>query len=110
MTDAEIFTGASPPRLRPLRPGETGAELATDIGLEHCADCGEFRGTCIAEGEQVELLCLCQGIPCPRCHEGLIRRPISDHFDEETGRIWHTSWVSGMIPCRRCKAELERAK
>jgi hypothetical protein len=104
--EAEIYIAAPPPSLRPLRSGETPAELASAIGLRRCGECGEFKGTCLADGEEVELLCICDGILCRRCKRNLVRRPISDHFNEADGRVWHTPSIAALIPCAACKEEL----
>lgn len=108
MTDATICVGAPPPSLRPLRPGETGEELALELGLTRCGECGEFRGTCSDEGEELRLLCICEGIPCRLCKRNLVRRPTSEHFGEAYGSIQHTPWFSGLIPCAECKQEQSR--
>lgn len=47
---------------------------------------------------------LCDGIDCRRCALGRIRRPISDHFDPETGRFWHTPYFASIAPCEFCQA------
>lgn len=108
--EAEIYIGAPPPRLRPLRPGETPAELAIAIGLARCPECHEFRGMCATEDGEVRLLCICEGILCRRCGRRNIRRPISDHFNDSDGRIWHTPYFMGFFPCADCRAEVERLK
>lgn len=105
--ESEILIGSPPPRIRPLRPGETPAQLAIELGLTRCPDCHEFKGALIREGAEVELLCICDGIKCRRCGRVAIRRPISDHFDEGGGRIWHTPYFTGWFPCRDCREELK---
>lgn len=105
--EATILIGSPPPRLRPLRPGETPADLAAEIGLTRCPTCGEFKGACSTEDGDVELLCICDGIACRRCKRVAVRRPISDHFDEGDGRIWHTPYFMGMVPCAECREELK---
>lgn len=105
MPDAEILMGEPPPSIRPLRPGETPAELALDIGLTRCRRCGEFRGVCDTDEGETRLLCICEGIICRACKKNLIRRPISDHFNESDGRIWHTPYFVGMFPCAECREQ-----
>lgn len=100
---AEVFIGSPPPRLRSLRPGETPTELAAAIGLTRCPECNEFKGTCMAEGGEVRLLCICDGIACKRCGKTNIRRPISDYFNEADGRIWHSPYFMGWVPCGECR-------
>lgn len=62
--------------------------------------CGEVRGT--AGGRTST--CLCDGIDCRRCALGRIRRPISDHFDPESGSFWHTPYFGDPAPCEFCQA------
>ena len=101
--EATIHFGTPPPRVRPLRPGETPAQLAEDIGLSRCPDCGEFRGTCATDEGETRLLCICEGITCRACKTDPIRRPNSDHFNESDGRIWHTPYFVGLFPCAGCR-------
>jgi hypothetical protein len=106
--EAQIFIGSPPPSIRPLRPSETPAQLAAELGLARCPDCHEFKGTIIRDGAEVKLLCVCDGIPCRRCKTNRIRRPISDHFNEFDGRIWHSPYFAGLLPCTSCREKSDR--
>jgi hypothetical protein len=76
-------------------------------GLVRCATCQEARGWVIeVDFGEVELLgaaCICDGIACLYCDKGLVRRPISNHFDEQSGTVWHTPYVSGLAHCGECR-------
>jgi hypothetical protein len=76
-------------------------------GLVRCTTCAEARGWVI-EGDfgEVEFLsatCICDGIACRYCATGVVRRPISDHFDEQSGMVWHTSHFGGLARCKECR-------
>lgn len=76
-------------------------------GLVRCATCREARGWVI-EGDfgDVSVLsatCICDGILCRYCGKGLVRRPISNHFDEQSGRVWHTPYFGGLARCGDCR-------
>jgi hypothetical protein len=84
-------------------------------GFHRCQHCGEYNGTTKAKylcwelpvldpEEAISVRCLCKGIPCPQCGQGLVHRPISNSYDAKTNSIWHSPWFSGMIPCYECKA------
>lgn len=70
-------------------------------GLHYCSVCGEVRGT-TRQGE--ESVCLCRGVTCRYCRAGRTRRPVSDHFEPDEGRWWHTPYFGQGIPCRSCRA------
>lgn len=71
--------------------------------LRACLVCGEWHN------RARRILCLCDRLVCAVCGEGRIRRPISDHYDEEAGRVWHTPWLAGLRPCPNCGAAGHRA-
>jgi hypothetical protein len=81
----------------------------TPEGLERCSQCGELKGEFLhryddeEEPELTRALCLCDGIVCRHCKKGAIRRPISDHYDEETGQVWHTPWFGYLLMCAYCR-------
>lgn len=68
-----------------------------------CPVCGERRDPAR------RILCLCDGLVCAVCETGRIRRPISDHHDEATGRLLHTPWLIGLRSCPSCGAPGHRA-
>jgi hypothetical protein len=76
---------------------------------EQCQNCGEFRGSVnlFPDGglmlDKRELRCRCDGIPCRYCDTGVVRRPLSDHFDPER-RAGHTPWFGYLVPCGACQA------
>ena len=60
----------------------------------------------IEEGEKsMEVQCLCDGILCSKCKKNMIYRPISNYYDEETGKIWHRPYFGYLIPCAECRAK-----
>ena len=65
---------------------------ATALGLSRCKVCGEYRGKAIDEGKVRKVSCICAGILCTQCQRVQIRRPISNHFNEKDGKIWHTPY------------------
>jgi hypothetical protein len=76
-------------------------------GLVRCAACREARGWVI-EGDcgEVQLLsaaCICDGIACRSCGKGVVRRPISNRFDEPSGMVWHTPYVGRLAHCGDCR-------
>ena len=80
-------------------------------GLRRCETCGELRGTfSVSEAgvptscADVTVTCICDGIPCGRCGTNPIRRPITNHYDEQTGRVWHTPYFGHLIHCDTCRA------
>jgi hypothetical protein len=76
---------------------------------EQCPRCGEFHGkvNVLPRGgvmiDTRELRCRCQGIACRYCQTGVIRRPLSDHFDPER-RAGHAPWFGYLVPCGGCQA------
>lgn len=102
------------------------------LGLEQCPVCGEYRGTVSGRdlnwnlegldesdeldriviemrledmGSEFTVTCLCDGIPCPRCHVNKIHRPISNSYDPETNEIGHWAYFTAMMPCPACRAK-----
>ena len=71
--------------------------------LRRCPSCGELRN------RARRILCACDRLVCAVCGEGGIRRPISDHYDETDGKLWHTPWLAGLRPCPSCGAPYHRA-
>ena len=89
-------------------------------GLTRCPVCGEYRGSTLAQhltwneplgsselNEVIEVRCICGGGPCRRCGK-MMRRPISDYYDERTNSIIHVPYFVGMFPCRECRSRERR--
>jgi hypothetical protein len=53
------------------------------------------------------VICICKGIPCSHCDKRLIRRPISNAYDEPTGSVWHTPWFGYLSRCAACRARAD---
>ena len=74
-----------------------------------CEACGEFRGkiNMLPSGgvmiDTRRLGCRCESIPCRYCHDGNVRRPLSEHFDPER-RAGRMPWFGYLVPCGRCQA------
>jgi hypothetical protein len=94
------------------RAPDESVEHETDLApqrLVRCEVCGELRGTGLlpdvpAGATAVTLVCLCDGLVCRHCGEGRIHRPISSHYDDETGTVWHTPSFMYLARCRACGA------
>jgi hypothetical protein len=81
--------------------------------LTRCRRCGELKGEALVEDVSkgrlyARVLCLCAGVPCAYCRPGMVRRPISDCYDEAAGEVRHTPWFAYLIPCEDCRRR-ERA-
>jgi hypothetical protein len=79
--------------------------------LRRCAQCGELKGEALVDDRWEGLIylpvrCLCEGIVCCYCRAGAIHRPISNRFDEATGRVLHIAYFGWMAPCRDCSRRL----
>ncbi len=73
-------------------------------GLLKCGKCGEYKGEATEDEEEgpLEVICICDGMLCPRCRRNKIRRPISNFFDEATNSVWHSPYFIGWALCSRC--------
>ncbi len=76
--------------------------------LTRCEVCGEWQNGDRRGG----VLCVCAGVRCKWCGERF-HRPISDYFDEKTGKIWHVPWFGQLAheskpACRRAREEKQR--
>jgi hypothetical protein len=85
------------------------------LGLSRCTTCGELKGefwhkwTADPEASLTPVRCLCDGIPCSTCRKNLIHRPISNRYDEATGKVWHVPYFGYLLPCEECR-ERENAE
>lgn len=87
-----------------------GKPLPLPMGLASCEACSEPRGrgrfTDAVTGDEaeVDITCICPGVPCAWCGQTPLRRPVSDRFDAITAEVRHCpAWVSE-APCARCRA------
>ena len=81
--------------------------------LSRCPRCGELKGEAsIADRYEgivrLPVICICRGVPCPQCGKRLIRRPISNHYNEPTGTVRHTPWFGYLKPCPTCRRSATR--
>ncbi len=67
--------------------------------LRVCAACGEARGWSGRE----KSVCLCDGVPCCRCGERNVRRPLTSYYDWRDCGWWHVPWFGYMKPCPQCR-------
>jgi hypothetical protein len=84
-------------------------------GYVRCDVCNEYNGTTDASNlswnssppptGEIIVTCLCYGIPCPKCKAKLIHRPITNSYDPDANKIWHSPYFAGMIPCSECRAK-----
>jgi endogenous inhibitor of DNA gyrase (YacG/DUF329 family) len=77
--------------------------------LRRCPRCGELKGEAVIEDRyegiaRLPVICICKGTPCPRCGKQLIRRPISNYYDEPRGTVWHTPSFGYLSLCPICRA------
>ena len=84
------------------------------LRLRRCSECGELKGEAVIEDRcegivRLPVICICKGIPCPQCDKRRIRRPISNHYDEPTGTVWHTPCFGYLFPCPTCRRDGEEA-
>jgi hypothetical protein len=85
------------------------------MGYVQCDVCGEFNGTTDARNlswnssdpptGEISVTCLCHGIPCPKCKAKLVHRPITNSYDPDANKIWHSPYFAGLIPCSECRAK-----
>lgn len=75
-------------------------------GLVRCDVCGKYKGKTIERGQTLTVSCLCDGEKCTICKKNKLYRPISELFDEASGRILHVSHFAGYyLVCDDCKAD-----
>ncbi len=76
-------------------------------GLHKCAVCGEYKGQVIEDGEEgnITVSCICSGILCHKCKVNMMRRPISNSYDEESNTIGHCPYFMGWFGCWECRNE-----
>jgi len=75
------------------------AKLKLPGRLRVWAVCGEARGW---PGRE-KSVCLCDGVPCRRCGERNVRRPLTNYYDWRGGGWWHVSWFGYMKSCPQCQ-------
>ena len=73
---------------------------ATELGLTKCSQCGEYRGIATEDGENIKVSCACRWTDCTDCKSVKIRRPISNSFSKQDGKIWHTPYFHHI--CSKC--------
>ena len=79
-------------------------------GLRRCVTCGELSGTFLYADRwddkpyPTTVLCLCDGIVCPKCKMGSIHRPISEYYNELTQRVIHVPWFGYLSTCAACRS------
>ena len=88
--------------------------LVDQSQLRRCSRCGELEGEAVVENRyegivRMPVICICQGIPCAQCGQRLIRRPISNYYEEQTGTVWHAPWFSYLSRCATCRRSGEPA-
>lgn len=80
--------------------------MAVPDGLARCPTCGETRGvTRIVDeygSEPVTVSCLCDGVVCTRCRKERRHRPISNYYDEKSGKVLHAPHFTGWRTCSEC--------
>ncbi len=74
---------------------------ASQLGLNKCENCGEYKGTAKEKGHNIEVICSCDGILCAKCNKSIIRRPMSNHFSGKDCKIWHTFYL--LNSCKDCR-------
>ena len=83
-------------------------------GLVRCQVCHEYSGAVrnddlppASQREEavVAVFCVGDGIPCRKCGENRIHRPISNYWSEARGALIHCPWFSAQAPCEQCRGE-----
>lgn len=107
-------SGSNQPKNQPIPATPSSENIPR--GLARCPVCNEYRGAVLnddlspssrREEAVVAVLCICDGIPCPKCGKERIHRPISNYWNEATGTILHCPYFSAQIPCSTCRAKQE---
>ena len=83
--------------------------------LRRCPGCGELEGEAVVQDRNAGLgwltvICICRGIPCSQCGKRLVRRPVSNHYEEATDSVWHTPWFGYLFPCLICRRNGEASR
>lgn len=91
-----------------LEPETTPAKTAPE-GLTRCPVCGELRGRALFPDpphhktfSEATASCWCDGLLCGTCGKGRIHRPISNYYDERSGRLISVPYFRALAPCPRC--------
>lgn len=80
-------------------------------GLARCEECAEPRGRArftdrgTGAKAEVDITCICAGVPCGWCGLRPVRRPASNRFDAETAEVWHSGTWASNVPCAHCRAD-----
>lgn len=86
-----------------------GKPAPLPAGLTPCERCSEPRGRArFADGGrmmELDITCICDGVPCAWCGQTIVRRPASNRFDAETSEVWHSGAWAAEVPCARCRAD-----
>jgi hypothetical protein len=87
------------------------AQSGIPDGLTRCPVCGELRGRAMfpdppdgATSSEATASCLCDGLVCGACDRGHIHRPISNYYDEASGKLIHVPYFMGLRRCPECDA------
>jgi hypothetical protein len=80
--------------------------------LEKCEICGEYKGIVYEHQTPIETLnvlveCLCDGEFCRNCKKNRVHRPISNYFNESSGRIIHVPHFGPCI-CSECQPVIKQ--
>ncbi len=76
-----------------------------DLDLNYYLDRVEYELRMSYRDDAYTVSCLCDGIPCPRCHKNKIHRPISNSYNEKANTVEHWPYFSGQIPCGECRSK-----
>lgn len=86
-----------------------GKSLPAGVAL--CPECSEPRGRArfadLVTGENVELeiSCICDGIPCAWCGQMPVHRPGGNRYDSATTAVRHVAIWASAAPCPPCRAD-----
>ena len=80
-------------------------------GLALCPECAEPRGRArfadlvTAEHVELEISCICDGIPCAWCGQMPVHRPGGNRYDSATAAVRHVPIWASAAPCPPCRAD-----
>lgn len=111
-TDATETTQSPSAATKPPDPASPSARPVPP-GLVRCPVCNEYRGTIDIDdqsphsrrdGDVLSVLCICDGVLCPRCKINRFHRPISNVWTERAG-LGHIPYLRAGFPCDECRAK-----
>lgn len=98
---------------RGMRRGKTRPGKGLPVGLQLCPVCSEPRGRTrfadpVADSfAELDISCICDGVPCAWCGQLPVHRPGGTRFDATTATVRHSATLARDLPCGNCRADAE---